>query len=50
MPTEATSDIVDEERQMGRTTAIGLGIWLALIIAAAILLVVFGDAISSLFV
>lgn len=35
---------------MARTTAIGLGVWLALTIAAVIVLLVFGDAISSLFV
>ncbi|WP_226007688.1 hypothetical protein [Natrinema salinisoli] len=50
MSTKANSDIVNEERQMARTTAIGLGVWLALTIAAVVLLLVFGDAISSLFV
>ncbi|MBZ6494136.1 hypothetical protein [Natrinema longum] len=50
MATETSSGIGDEERQMARTTAIGLGIWLALTIAAVVSLLLFGDAISSLFV
>ncbi|MDF9744190.1 hypothetical protein [Natrinema salsiterrestre] len=50
MSTKSNSEIVHEERRMARTTAIGLGVWLALTIAAVVLLLAFGDAISSLFV
>lgn len=50
MSTKSNADIVDEDRQMAKTTAIGLGMWLALTMAAVVLLLLFGDAISSLFV
>ncbi|WP_226480043.1 hypothetical protein [Natrinema amylolyticum] len=50
MSVESNSDVIDEERRMARTTAIGLGVWLALTLAAVILLLAFGDALSSLFV
>ncbi|ELY67525.1 hypothetical protein [Natrinema versiforme] len=50
MSTKANSDALDEERQMAKTTAVGLGVWLALTVAAVVLLLLFGDVISSLFV
>jgi hypothetical protein len=50
MSTQVNSDTIDEDRRMARTTAIGLGVWLAVTVAAVILLLVFGDAISGLFV
>ncbi|WP_254765096.1 hypothetical protein [Natrinema marinum] len=50
MSTNANSTVIDEEREMARTTAIGLGVWLAVTVAAVVLLLLFGDSISSLFV
>jgi hypothetical protein len=50
MSTNTGSDVVDEERRMARTTAIGLGVWLILTLVAVALLLLFGDGISSLFV
>lgn len=43
---KSSTEIVDEERRMTRTTAIGLGAWLALTLAAVALLS-FGDGSSS---
>ncbi|WP_408957345.1 hypothetical protein [Natrinema sp. 74] len=50
MSAETSSDVIDEERDMARTTAIGLGVWLAVTMAAVVLLLLFGDVISSLLV
>lgn len=50
MAAQSGSDVLDEERQMARTTAIGLGVWLTLTLTAVVLLLLFGDGISSLFV
>ncbi|THE63262.1 hypothetical protein D8Y22_19045 [Salinadaptatus halalkaliphilus] len=43
-------DAVAIDREMARTAAAGLGIWLALTFTAVGLLLVFGDPISSVFV
>ncbi|SEP61881.1 hypothetical protein [Natrinema salaciae] len=50
MSAESNSEIVDQERRLAKTTAISLGMWLALTMAAVVLLLLFGDAISSLVV
>ncbi|ELZ12364.1 hypothetical protein NP511_15560 [Natrinema thermotolerans] len=50
MSTDTGSDITGNDKRMARTTAIGLGVWLAITVAAVVLLLLLGDAISSLFV
>ncbi len=50
MSTEAGSNITDNDRRMARKTAIGLGVWLAITLAAVLLLLLLGDGIASLFV
>ncbi|MDS0475842.1 hypothetical protein [Natrinema sp. 1APR25-10V2] len=50
MSTNTNAEVIEKERSMARTTAIGLGVWLAVTVAAVVLLLLFGDVISSLFV
>lgn len=50
MSVDPDTSVIEEERRMARTTAISLGMWLALTIAAVILLLVFGDPLANLLV
>lgn len=45
-----TLEVVETDHERARTAAIALGVWLALTLAAVGLLLVGGDAISSLVV
>ena len=50
MSTTDSHDPIDIDRENARRTAIGLGVWLTLTLAAVVLLLLFGDAITSLLV
>ncbi|WP_171052357.1 hypothetical protein [Haloterrigena sp. H1] len=48
MSVKQRSDIIDEEREMARTVAISLGTWLAITVAAVLLLLLFGGPLANL--
>ncbi|MFD1562927.1 hypothetical protein ACFR99_05125 [Haloarchaeobius amylolyticus] len=48
MSVNQRSDIIDEEQELSRMAAISLGAWLAITVAAVILLLLFGDVLASL--
>jgi|GEM_PF-2304415 len=50
MPVAQNSEFIAEERQMARTIAISLGAWLAVTVLAVVLLLLFGEPLSSLVV
>ncbi|WP_339102855.1 hypothetical protein [Haloterrigena salinisoli] len=50
MSTTDSHDPVDIDRENARRTAVGLGIWLTLTLAAVLLLLLFGSFITGLFV
>jgi len=50
MSVTQNSEFMEEERQMARTVAISLGAWLAVTALAVVLLLLFGEPLSSLVV
>ena len=50
MSVNQRSDIIDEEREMARTVAISLGAWLAITVAAVLLLMLFGEPLANVLV
>ncbi|RZV11110.1 hypothetical protein BDK88_2343 [Natrinema hispanicum] len=50
MSVTQNSEFMEEERQMARTIAISLGAWLAVTVLAVVLLLLFGEPLSSLVV
>jgi hypothetical protein len=50
MSVAQNSEFIEEERQMARTIAISLGAWLVVTVLAVVLLLLFGEPLSSLVV
>ena len=50
MSTDDAGNPIGIDRRMARTTAIGLGVWLTLTFAAVVLLLLFGGALTSVFI
>jgi len=50
MSVTQNSEFMEEERQMARMIAISLGAWLAVTVLAVVLLLLFGEPLSSLVV
>ncbi|WP_254864279.1 hypothetical protein [Halovivax gelatinilyticus] len=50
MATDSAHDPLSIDRENARLAAIGLGVWLAITLAAVVLLWVFGPSVSGLFI
>lgn len=50
MTTDSSHDPLPVDRENARLAAIGLGVWMAITVAVVVLLLLFGGAISGLFV